>query len=219
MPDTFSCERARTENVGVVPHGAHVRRSTGIIRKPVSSRQIRWAPRRASFFYPGPVLLDPLADATIVALLRARLGTLRTEATRPQQSPDVIRMVDHLELLTDDVDDPPARPQARGVARRFRPRHNQAHQLPSLGRRQLRRSARRRACPQARATAPPVRPLPSAHGPPIHAKAVSHDMHGDITLEQIDRASPPPLELRRAPLWTHAHLPQRSIGHYLYRSH
>jgi hypothetical protein len=41
MPDTFSCDRVRTENVGVVPHGAHVRRSTGIIRKPVSSRQIR----------------------------------------------------------------------------------------------------------------------------------------------------------------------------------
>jgi hypothetical protein len=41
MPETFSCERARTANVGVVPHGAHVRRSTGVIRKPVSSRQIR----------------------------------------------------------------------------------------------------------------------------------------------------------------------------------
>src|SRR6266849_10486192 len=75
MPDTFSWERVRTDSVGVAPHGAHVRRSTGIIRKPVSSRQIRWAPRRASFFYPGPILLDPLAHAAIVALLRARLGT------------------------------------------------------------------------------------------------------------------------------------------------
>ena len=83
IPETFSWERARTENVGVVPHGAHVRRSTGIIKKPVSSRQIRWAPRRTSFFYPGPVLADPLAHAAIVALLCARLGTLRTEAARP----------------------------------------------------------------------------------------------------------------------------------------
>src|SRR5213594_867397 len=91
MPDTFSCERARTDIVGVAPRSAHVRRSTGIIRKPVSSRQIRWAPRRASFFYSGPVLLDPLADATIVALLGPRLGTLRTEAARPQQPPDVIQ--------------------------------------------------------------------------------------------------------------------------------
>src|SRR6266852_9862201 len=93
IPDTFSCERARTDSVGVAPHSAHVRRSTGIIRKPVSSRQIRWAPRRASFFYPGPVLLDPLAYATIVALFGAWLGPLRTEATRPEQPSHVIRVV------------------------------------------------------------------------------------------------------------------------------
>src|SRR2546425_9797892 len=73
MPETFSCEGARTANVGVAPHGAHGRRRTGIIRKPVSSRAIREAPRRASFFYPSPVLLDPIAHTTIVALLRARV--------------------------------------------------------------------------------------------------------------------------------------------------
>src|SRR5256712_11680623 len=141
MPETFSCERARTDTVGVAPHSAHVRRSTGIIRKPVSSRQIRWAPRRASFFYPGPVLLDPLADATIVALLRARLGPLRTETARPQQSSDVIRMVDDLEAVADDVDDPPARPEARGGVGGFRARHDQARQLPPLRRARLRRAA------------------------------------------------------------------------------
>src|SRR5215470_9205524 len=41
IPDTFSCEHPRTATVGVVPRGAQVRRSTGIIMKPVSSRQIR----------------------------------------------------------------------------------------------------------------------------------------------------------------------------------
>jgi hypothetical protein len=97
MPETFSCERARTENVGVVPHGAHVRRSTGSIRKPVSSRQIRWAPRRARVFYSGPVLSDPLAHAAIVALLGARLESLGTEPARPEQPLDVIGMVDDLE--------------------------------------------------------------------------------------------------------------------------
>src|SRR5207253_1623603 len=84
IPDTFSCERVRTDHVGVTPHGAHVRRSTGRIRNPVSSRQIRWPPRRARVFYPGPVLLDPLAPAAIVALFGAWLGPLRTEATRPE---------------------------------------------------------------------------------------------------------------------------------------
>src|SRR2546425_6993414 len=166
MPDTFSCERMRTENVGVMPHGAHVRRSTGSIRKPVSSRQIRWAPRRASFFYPGPVLLDPLAHAAIVALLRARLGALRTEAARPQQSSDVIRMVDDLEVVADDIDDPPARPEARGVAGGFRSGHDPARQLPPLRRRQLRRSTGRRACAQAGATLSAMRPLPSTDRAP-----------------------------------------------------
>src|SRR3989475_6666458 len=141
IPDTFSCERVRTESVGVTPHGAHVRRSTGSIRNPVSSRQIRWPPRRASFFYPGPVLLDPLAHATIVALLGPRLGTLRTEAARPQQPPDVIRVVDDLEGVADEVDDPPAGPQTRAIARRFRPRPDHARQLPPLPGRQPWRSA------------------------------------------------------------------------------
>src|SRR2546425_5924957 len=190
MPDTFSCERVRTENVGVMPHGAHVRRSTGSIRKPVSSRQIRWAPRRASFFYPGPVLPDPLAHAAIVALLRARLRPLGTEAARPQQPTDVIRMIDDLELVADDIDDPPARPQARGIASRFRPRHDHAHQLTPLRRAQLRRTARCRARAQAVATPSPVRALPPADGAPIHTQPLGHDMHGDLTPEGVDRAEP-----------------------------
>src|SRR5439155_1470206 len=76
-----------------MPHGAQVRRSTGIIKNPVSSRQIRWAPRCRSFFYPGPVVLNPLAHALIVALLGPRLRPLRTEATRTEQAADVIGMV------------------------------------------------------------------------------------------------------------------------------
>src|SRR3989442_6113056 len=56
-----------------------VRRRTGIIRKPVSSSAIRWAPSRRSFFYLRPLPLTPLADPTVVALFGARLGTLRSE--------------------------------------------------------------------------------------------------------------------------------------------
>src|SRR5215470_14051069 len=81
IPETFSCDRVRTGSVGVSPHGAHVRRSTGSIKNPVSSRHTRCAPSRCSFFYRGPLNLDPFAYATVVALFRARLGSLRTEAT------------------------------------------------------------------------------------------------------------------------------------------
>src|SRR6266446_5783231 len=145
MPDTFSCERVRTENVGVVPDGAHVRRSTGSIRKPVSSRQIRWAPRRASFFYRGPVHPNPLAHPLIIALLGPRLRPLRAEATRTEQSTDVIRMVGDVEVVTDEVDDPSTRPQICAIPGRFRPGHHQARQLVLLLRRQIRRAPRCRA--------------------------------------------------------------------------
>ncbi|PYN91260.1 MAG: hypothetical protein DMD91_34510 [Candidatus Rokuibacteriota bacterium] len=47
----------------------------------------RTAPRCAEdeFFYSGPIGLNPLAPAAIIALLRAQLGALWTEATRPSQ--------------------------------------------------------------------------------------------------------------------------------------
>jgi len=96
-------------------------------------------------------------------------------------------MVDDFELVADEVDYPPARPQARTVPGLFRPRHDQAHQLTALSSRQLWRSAGCRARTQA-ATAPPaIRPLPTAYGAPIHTQALGHDMHGDLSLEQFDR--------------------------------
>src|SRR2546426_12209080 len=162
IPETFSCERARTESRGVVPHGAHVRRSTGSIKKPVSSRQIRWAPRRRSFFYRGPVHPNPLAHPLIIALLGPRLRPLRAEATRTEQSTDVIRMVGDAEVATDEVDDPPTRPQIRAMPGRFRPGDHQARQLRLLLCRQLRRAPRCQARAQARAALSPNGPVLSA---------------------------------------------------------
>jgi hypothetical protein len=126
MPDTFSWERARTASVGVTPHGAHVRRRTGIIRKPVSSSAIRWAPSRRSFFYLRPLPLTPLANPTVVAFFGARLGTLRAEAAGAQQSADVVGMVDDIKAGADHFDDPSTGPQIRAIARGFRSGHDQA---------------------------------------------------------------------------------------------
>src|SRR5438552_18329445 len=165
IPETFSCERARTASRGVVPHGAHVRRRTGIIKKPVSSRQIRWAPRRRSFFYRGPVHPNPFAHSLIIALLGPRLRPLRAEATRTEQSTDVIRMVGDVEVVTDEVDNPSTRPQIRTIPGRFRPGDHQARQLRLC--RQLRRAPRCRARAQARAALASMRPLPSADRAPI----------------------------------------------------
>jgi hypothetical protein len=51
-----------------------------------------------------------------------------------------------------------------------------------------------------------MRPLPPANGPPIDAKAVGHDVHRHITLQQLDGAYPSPLEFGGAALWAHEHL-------------
>src|SRR5439155_23894620 len=205
-----------------MPHGAQVRRSTGIIKNPVSSRQIRWAPRCRSFFYPGPIVLSPRARSAIVAVLGPGLRPLRTEATRPEQPADVIGMVDDLELLPNQIDDPAARPQARAIAGGFRPGDDHARESPPLRRRELRRSTGRRACAQAGATLSAVRPLPSTDRAPIDAQALGDDMNGEVTLEQFNRAESSPLELSRAPLWAHVVPPTGKhsvLGHYLHRNH
>ena len=222
IPETFSCERARTASGGVTPHGAQVRRSTGSIMNPVSSRQTRWAPSRRSFFYRGPIPVDPLAHPTIVALLRARLGSLRAEATGAKQAPHVIRMVDDIEVMPDQVDDAPTRPQAGAIAGRFRPGHDQARQSTALRGAELRGSTRGGAGTQPVATVSSVHPLPSTDGAPIDTDAVGHDMNRDVTLEEFDRAESPPLELSRAPLWAHVAPPTGEhslLGHYLGRTH
>jgi hypothetical protein len=45
-----------------------------------------------------------------------------------------------------------------------------------------------------------VGPLPSADGASIDAQALGHDVHGEVTLEQLDRAQSPLLEFSWAPL-------------------
>jgi hypothetical protein len=97
-------------------------------------------------------------------------------------------MVEDLEVVPDEVDDPPAGPQAGGITGRFRAGHDQARQLPPLRRGELWRSAGRWARPQAGTDLPAVRAFPSTDGAPIHPEALGHDMHGDITLEQVDCA-------------------------------
>ena len=49
------CRAVAVAHRGVHPIGAQVLRTLGINRKPLSSRNTRWAPRRAAFFYSGHV--------------------------------------------------------------------------------------------------------------------------------------------------------------------
>src|SRR2546427_2239142 len=84
------------------------------------------------FFYLHPFSLTPLTDPAIVALFGARLGPLRAEATGPQQSADVVGMVDDVKAGADYLDDPSTGLETRAIARGFRPGHDRAHQVASL---------------------------------------------------------------------------------------
>jgi hypothetical protein len=131
-------------------------------------------------------------------------------------------MVDDIEVMLDQGDDSSTGPQARAIAGRFRPRDDQARQSTALPRTELRRAPGGRAGAQAGAALTSVRPLPSADGAPIDAQTLRHDMHGDITLEQVDRAESSLLEFSRAPLWAHAAPPTAEhsrLGHYLSSYH
>ena len=167
-------------------------------------------------------MLDPLADPPIVALLGPRLGSLGTEAGRPEQTPHVIRMVDDIEMLTDQVDDPTARPQAGAIAGRLRPGDHQASQSASLRHREFRWSTGCRPGAQASAALSPVRLLPPTDRPPVDAHALGHHMNRNIPLQQVDGTEPSPFELSRTPLWAHANPPageHSGLGHYLGRNH
>jgi hypothetical protein len=130
----------------------------------------------------------------------------------------VIRVVDDIEVVMNQVDDSSTRPQARAIASRFRPRDDQARQSTALPRAEPRRSPGGRPGAQAGAAVPSVRPLPSADGAPINAQALGHDMHGDVTLEQGDGTESSLLEFSRASLWAHAAPPTGKhslLGYYL----
>jgi hypothetical protein len=130
----------------------------------------------------------------------------------------MVRVVDDIEVVMNQVDDSPTRPQARAIAGRFRPRDDQARQPTALHRAELRRSPGGRPGPQAGAALASMRPLPSADGAPIDTETLGHDMYGDVPPEQLDRAESSLLEFSRAPLWAHAVPPtgeHNRLGHYL----
>ena len=154
----------------------------------------------------------------VVALFRARLWSLRTEPTGAEQAPDVIGMIDDIEVVMNQVDDSPARPQARAITGHFRPGNDHARQSTALRGAEFRRSPRGRPGAEAGAALSSVGPLPSPDGAPIDAQAVRHHMNGDIALKQVNRTEASLLEFRRAPLWAHAVPPtgeHSRLGHYL----
>src|SRR5437899_11140951 len=128
---------------GVWPLGAQVRRTLGMSRKPLSSTNTRWAPRRAAFFYPGPVVPLPPGDGGLVALNRAALGFLATPSQRGQHLPDVGGVVPHAELLHNQFGHAVCGPELGPVPSPKRALAQQRHESALLRLGQPRRPSRR----------------------------------------------------------------------------
>src|SRR5262249_13470166 len=99
---------------------------------------------------------------------------------------------------------------------------DEASQVPALHGAELRRSIGRRPRAETGRALSSVGPLPTPDGAPIDPEAVRHHMNGDLTLQQLNRTPPSPLELRRAPLWAHRVPPtveHSVLGHYLHSNH
>src|SRR5881396_2105249 len=150
-------------------------------------------------------------DAGLLVIVLVSLATRCR--LKPQEPSHVVGMVDDVKASANEVDDLPARPQARVVARRFRARHDQTHQAALPGGGQLRGPTRRRPPSESLAAVPTICPLPASHRSPIHAEPLGDDVNRDVTLQQLDGADPLPLKFGRAPLWAHAH-PQRRYSPY-----
>jgi len=85
--------------IGVAPRGAHVRQTSGAIRKPDSSMKIRDAFRRTAFFYQGPFFLDPAADFVLIALHGPALELLEAPPQGVQETANVADMVEQPESV------------------------------------------------------------------------------------------------------------------------
>jgi hypothetical protein len=179
--------------------GAHVRRTLGMSRNPLSSTKTRWAPRRAAFFYPWPLLALPPGDGGLVPLDGAALRLLTAPPERRQHLPDMRRVIAHPELLANHFSHPRQRPELRPVASTERALAKQRHESAFLRLGQPRRSSRRRLGLQRAGT------LPLVGVPPA-----KHRTHGRPDLTGDGREGP--ARLRYQPL-TRAPCSDRSAGH------
>ncbi len=127
---------------GVCPRGAQVRTTLGTNRKPLSSRNARWAPRLAAFFYMRPLRPPPLRDGFFISLPGALLGLLATPAEGVQNAPQVVGVIVHPESLADYLRHAARRPQIRGVPATQRPLQQESSHRLLLAIAQARRPAR-----------------------------------------------------------------------------
>ena len=113
-------------------------------RKPLSSRNSRWAPSPCAFFYMRPLVTLPMSNGLFVPLDRLTLGYLASPPCAPQQSPDVIGVVYNTEFLSDYGPDSFQRPQIVWKTVCRCPFQKKLQQLPAFVLAQFARTTRNR---------------------------------------------------------------------------
>ena len=155
-------------------------------RNPLSSTNTRWAPRRAVFFYPRPLVPLPPGDRGLVALDRPPLGLLAAPAQGSQHLPHVRRVIADAEFLVDQLGHARQGPEIRPVPRVQRTAGQQFHELTFLGDGQSRRTSRGRFGLQSPGAFPSVRLPPTKHGTHRGADLAGDGREGLPRLHQFD---------------------------------
>src|SRR3989344_4904218 len=140
MADILS-QRPAQRSRGVWPRGAHVRRTLGTSKNPLSSRKTRGAPSRSAFFYMGPLVPHPMSYGLLVPFPGAFLRFLTAPPQAPQKPPQVVRVVLDVKLLLNYFRHAALGPQVRGVSVIESPFQEDPGQGLSLPRFQLRGAA------------------------------------------------------------------------------
>lgn len=122
------------------------------------------------FFDPPPVAIDPTGDGLVVALLGLTFGFLNCESQRFHNTRNVIDMIGHSVLSTDQLLDARTCPQVREESLRDRPLQQPLDQATALYCGQPRPLARSFLHAQAGLSAPPKSTLPTTDCPRIHAE-------------------------------------------------
>lgn len=109
-------QAAFVRRIGVCPRGAQVRVTVGFRLKPLSSRKTRVAPCSTFFFQLRERVLDPSLDGLFIPLQSPLFRFLRTEAELMKDFSDVIGVIPHVKVRSDDRPHAGGRPARVGIA-------------------------------------------------------------------------------------------------------
>jgi len=113
MVESFS-QLAGSVTRGVTPLVDHVRRRTPFSENPTSSRYTRVAPSATFFSQLRCDLFFPGRDPEFIALCRPPIRHLRREAQLAKDFSDVVMVIPHVKVTSNQISDPTCRPRRIG---------------------------------------------------------------------------------------------------------